>query len=434
MAGPAPGAWLEARNAVEGVVREHSGRVLSSLVRYFGAFDLAEDALQEAIAIALERWPIEGVPRSPPAWIVTAARRRALDRLRRRATRHTKQSEVLLLERLERDDRENIDEDEVLVRDERLALMFTCCHPALSQDAQVALTLRALGGLSTPEIARCFLVSETTIAQRIVRAKNKITAAGVPYRVPEPSELKERLSAVMSVLYLVFNEGYCATAGALVRADLCIEAIRLARILTELLPEEPEAMGLLALMLLQDSRRETRVDERGALVLLEHQDRTRWDRARIEEGTACVRRALAVARVGPYQIQAAIAAVHAESPSPQETDWWQIVGLYSALAVLHPTPVVSLNHAVALAMAAGPAAGLSYIDATGISTPLAGYHLLHSVRADLLRRAGRLEEAIAAYKVAIDLVSNTVERDFLARRLAEIEESRDPLTGALTKS
>lgn len=420
MSARAPGAWLDARRAVEEVVREHTPRVLSGLVRYFGAFDLAEDAMQDAVATALVHWPVDGVPDNPPAWIVTTARRKALDRLRKRTTRRAKQADVLLLERLERDDRENIDEGEVLVSDERLALIFTCCHPSLSQDAQVALTLRTLGGLSTAQIARCFLSPEPTIAQRIVRAKNKITVSRVPYRVPEGDELKERLDAVLSVLYLVFNEGYSATEGALMRADLCVEAIRLARILVQLLPDEPEARGLLALMLLQDSRRAARVDADGALVTLEAQDRALWDAGRIEEGCHLVRAALALARVGPYQIQAAIAALHAEAKQPESTDWWQILGLYSALYALYPTPIVALNRAVALAMAAGPEVGLAQIDASGICDSLSGYHLLHSARADLLRRMGRRVEAADAYVRALSLVSNDAERSFLERRLQEV--------------
>jgi RNA polymerase sigma-70 factor (ECF subfamily) len=407
-----------ARRAVEGVVREHRGRVLGGLVRYLGDFDLAEDALADAVTTALERWPVEGVPRTPPAWIVVTARRKALDRLRKRAVRKVRQEDLLLLERLERDTEE--EPEEIEIPDERLALMFTCCHPALTTEAQVALTLRTLGGLSTPEIARCFLVPEVTLAQRIVRAKGKIASAKIPFRVPERTELPERLSAVLSVLYLVFNEGYSATTGALVRADLCEEGIRLVRILAELLPEEPEVLGLLALMLLHDSRRAARVDEHGALVTLEEQDRSRWDPVRTQEGCALVRQALSMRRVGPYQIQAAIAAVHAEAPNPAQTDWWQIVGLYTALSTLHPTPVVTLNRAAALAMAAGPEVGLAHIEETGISEPLADYYLLHAARADLYRRLGRAEEAASAYRRALDLVSNAVERAFLEQRLASL--------------
>jgi RNA polymerase sigma-70 factor (ECF subfamily) len=399
-------------------VREHRGRVLGGLVRYLGDFDLAEDALADAVTTALERWPLDGVPQSPPAWIVITARRKALDRLRRRAVRRTRQEDLLLLEQLERDTEDET--QEVEIPDERLALMFTCCHPALTPEAQVALTLRTLGGLSTPEIARCFLVPEATLAQRIVRAKGKIASAKIPFRVPDRAELPERLNAVLSTLYLVFNEGYTATQGQLVRADLCEEGIRLVRILAELLPGEPEVLGLLALMLLHDSRRQARVDEHGALVTLEEQDRARWDRARTQEGCALVREALAIKRVGPYQIQAAIAAVHAEARTAAETDWWQIVGLYTALSVLHPTPVVTLNRAAALAMAAGPEVGLAHIEETGIAEPLADYYLLHAARADLYRRLGRTEEASGAYRRALELVSNEVERAFLERRLASM--------------
>lgn len=415
----APGAWLDARRAVEDVVRAHAGKVVAGLIRYLGEFALAEDAFQDAVAIALERWPVEGIPTNPAGWIVTTARHRALDRLRRRATRTAKEPSLALMERLERDTA-GPDSDLPDIPDERLALIFTCCHPALSEDARTALTLRTLGGLSTPEIARCFLVPEPTIAQRIVRAKGKIGEAGIPFRVPGREELPERLGSVLAVLYLVFNEGYTATRGPLVRADLCVEAIRLGRVLVELLPEEPEVEGLLALMLLHDSRRAARIDDRGALVTLEHQDRSRWSPERIDEGRALVRAALIRRRPGPYQLQAAIAAIHAEARTPSETDWWQIVGLYTALHGLHPTPVVALNRAVAIAMAAGPALGLQMMDADEIATPLADYHLLHSGRADLLRRLGRIPEAVGAYRRALELVSNEVERQFLEQRLQEL--------------
>jgi len=411
-----PGAWLDARRAVEGVVRDTSGRVLGGLVRSLGDFVLAEDALQDAVALALERWPVDGVPANPGGWIVVAARRRALDRLRRRATRTRKEAEVLLAERLARE----VDEDVPDIPDERLALVFTCCHPALSEEARVALTLRTLGGLSTPEIARCFLLPEVTVAQRIVRAKRKIQDAGIPFQVPAREALPERLSSVLAVLYLVFNEGYVATSGGLLRADLCDEALRLARILDELLPGEPEVEGLLALLLLTDSRRATRVDATGALVTLDEQDRSRWDRERIAEGSAVVTRALGRRRAGPYQVQAAIAAVHAEAPRAQDTDWWQIVGLYAALEALAPTPIVSLNRAAALAMAAGPEVGLRVLDDEAIAGPLDGYHLLHSARADLLRRLGRHDDAAEHYRRALALVTNDAERRYLERRLAEV--------------
>jgi RNA polymerase sigma-70 factor (ECF subfamily) len=416
-----PGAWLEARRAIEDVVHDASGRVLGALVRSLGDFGLAEDALQDAIAGALERWPVDGVPANPAGWIAVSARRRALDRLRRRSTRFRKQDDVLLVERLAREVEEGEPPD---IPDERLALVFTCCHPALAEEARVALTLRALCGLSTPEIARCFLVPEATVAQRIVRARRKIQDARIPFQVPDREDLPERLSSVLAVLYLVFNEGYTATSGGLLRADLCEEAIRLARIIVELLPGEAEAEGLLALLLLHDSRRLARTDPTGALVTLEHQDRSRWDRARIDEGRALVRRALERRHPGRYQIEAAISAVHAEAERAADTDWWQIVGLYTALHSFVPTPVVALNRAAALAMAAGPELGLRHLDDPSIADPLDGYHLLHSARADLHRRLGNRIEAARHYRRALDLVTNDAERLYLERRLAEV--TRDP--------
>jgi RNA polymerase sigma-70 factor, ECF subfamily len=417
--GPTLGAYVEARRAVEVVVRAHAGKVVAGLIRYFGDFALAEEVFQDAVAVALERWPLDGVPANPAGWIVMTARRRALDRVRRRATFRVKAQEVALLERLERD-AGGPEVDDRDIPDERLALIFTCCHPALSPQAQVALTLRTLGGLSTAEIARGFLAPEPTIAQRIVRAKGKIGQAGIPFRVPERTELPERLGAVLAVVYLVFNEGYATTRGPLVRGDLCAEAIRLGRVLWELMPDEPEVGGLVALMLLQDSRRDARTDASGALVTLEAQDRGLWDRARIDDGTALVREVLSRRRAGPYQLQAAIAAVHSEAATPNDTDWWQIVGLYTALAELHPTPVVLLNRAAAVAMAAGPEVGLRLMAADEVAGPLDGYHLLHAARADLHRRLGQAEEAAACYRRALALVSNEVERSYLEGRLAEV--------------
>jgi RNA polymerase sigma-70 factor (ECF subfamily) len=412
-----PGAWIEARQAVDHVVRDANGRVLGALVRTLGDFTLAEDALQDAIANALERWPVDGVPDNPAGWIVVSARRRALDRLRRRTTRARKEDDVALAEQLAR----QIDAGEPPdIPDERLALVFTCCHPAIAEEARVALTLRALGGLSTPEIARCFLVPEPTVAQRIVRARRKIQDARIPFQVPEREELPERLSSVLAVIYLVFNEGYAATTGGLLRADLCEEAIRLARIIVELLPEEAEAEGLLAMLLLHDSRRAARTDASGALVTLEHQDRSRWDRARIDEGRSLVRHALGRRRPGRYQIEAAIAAVHADAPRAEDTDWWQIVGLYTALHSFVPTPVVALNRAAALGMAAGPQLGVRLLDDPSLSEALDSYHLLHSARADLHRRLGNGEEAARHYRRALELVTNDAERRYLESRLAAV--------------
>ena len=374
--------------------------------------------MQDAFAVAVERWPRDGVPPNPAAWIVTTARNRAIDRLRRDKRLAEKTEALGRLARLEASA-----EDDVLdtsIPDDRLRLMFTCCHPALAVDAQVALTLRTLGGLTTPELARAFVVPEATIAQRLVRAKRKIRDARIPYRVPPDHELPERLRGVLGVLYLIFNEGYLGTSGdALIRLELTTEAIRLARVLAALMPDEPEVRGLLALMLLHDSRRETRTSPSGDLVLLEDQDRTRWDRQRIEEGTALVDEIFRRGRgTGPYAVQAAIAALHAGAARPEDTDWPQIAALYGVLHDLQRTPVVELNRAVAVAMAEGPERGLDLM--APLERELDGYHLFHAARADLFRRLGRAEDAAVAYRRALELTTNEVERRFLRRRLDEV--------------
>jgi len=401
-------------NPVEDIYRKESRRVFATLVRLLGDFDLAEEALHDAFRAALEQWPTEGVPDNPRAWLVSAGRFKAIDNLRRQARFDALDDEHAEQLAAEESGRE-VDE----IEDDRLRLVFTCCHPALAPDAQVALTLREVCGLTTEEIARAFLTPAPTLAQRIVRAKGKIRDARIPYEVPGPKELPERLDAVLRVVYLVFNEGYSASSGAaLTRSDLSAEAIRLARLLIELLPE-PEAMGVLALMLLQESRRDARATADGDLVLLEDQDRARWNRALIDEGVALVERALATRRFGPYSIQAAIAAVHAEAPSAEGTDWPQIVALYDVLLRMDPSPVVELNRAVAIAMRDGPAAGLALVD--GLVEDLDSYHLVHAARADLCRRLGRVREARQSYERALHLARQEPERRFLERRIAELK-------------
>jgi len=403
------------------VVRRESPRVLAGLIRMTGDFELAEEAFQEACARAAANWPEEGLPERPGAWLTTVARRYALDLLRRRRTGALPYDELPEPHPPEPAQPVEDPADISGVEDDRLRLLFTCCHPALAPPAQVGLALRTLAGLSTREIARAFLEPEVTTAQRLVRAKRKIREARIPYEVPRPEVFPERLEAVLAVVYLVFNEGYSATDDpGLLRPDLCAEAIRLGRLLVELLPGEPEARALLALMLLHHARRETRLGEDGVLVPLEEQDRGRWDRAAIAEGTALLDAAMAERRAGPYQIQAAIAALHARAARPEDTDWPQIAALYGALLRLAPTPVVELNAAVALAMAEGPEHGLRWMERLAATEALAGYHLLPAARADLLRRTGRVDEARAAYDQALRLVRNPAERGYLERRMREL--------------
>ena len=394
---------------VERVFRTDSGRAVATLVRFFGDIDLAEEAVQDAFAIAVQRWPEDGIPPNPAAWIITTARRRGIDQVRRESTRHDRQAQAIRMQ--EPDEPRDVGP----VADDQLRLIFTCCHPALAPEVQVALTLRLIAGLQTPEIAKAFLVPEPTMAQRIVRAKKKIKAANIPYRIPSDAELPDRLPPVLAVLYLVFNEGYVASSGeSLIRTDLCEEAIRLTRVLAELMPDEPEVQGLLALMLLTESRRPARCDADGHLVRLPDQDRSLWDSALIEEGRAVVRELLRRNTPGPYQIQAAIAAVHSDAAGADDTAWGQIVALYDQLLVHVPTPVVALNRAIAVAELEGPEAGLALLDALDLPQ----YHLLHAARADLLERLGRTDEAATAYETARSLTENQAERDLLERRQA----------------
>jgi RNA polymerase sigma-70 factor, ECF subfamily len=404
--------------------REESGRILSTLIRLLGDFDLAEEMLQEAYAVALQKWPTEGTPTNPRAWLISTARHKAIDRLRRNQRFERKAEEIAKTSELAT--QPESDQEEEMVADDRLRLIFTCCHPSLPMEAQVALTLRTVCGITTEEISRAFLVPLATMAQRLVRAKGKIREAGIPYRVPSNEELRDRLDGVLLVVYLIFNEGYLASGGdALIRRELCAEAIRLGRVLCDLLPRQGEAQALLGLMLLHDSRRDARVSADGELILLEEQDRSLWHKEQIQEGTELVQGALRRGANGVYALQASIAALHANAKTAQETDWPQIAGLYDVLLRTHPSPVIEVNRAVAVAMARSLEEGLALLDELEKREELKEFHLLPAARADLLRRLSRKNEAAEAYRRALTLATNDIERRFLRRRLVEIESRRE---------
>jgi RNA polymerase sigma-70 factor, ECF subfamily len=416
------GEIAEAQTAVTEAFHAEWGRVVAHVIRVTGDWDLAEECAQDAFAKALERWPRDGIPSSPAGWLKTTARNKALDRLRRKAvgvTKHREEAAISLADK-SGENSEGRTMDDSGVADDRLRLIFTCCHPALAIDAQVALTLRTLAGLTTSEIARAFLVPSKTMAKRLVRAKHKIRDAKIPYRVPAGYTLPERTASVLAVLYGTFNEGYSASEGAdLIRQGLCAEAIRLSRLLAELMPDEPEALGLLALMLLHDARREARVNAAGDLITLEEQDRTLWDAAAIEEACSILDAAVRLGQPGPYQLMAAVAACHATAPSSEATDWFEIAALYDRLAQMIPSPVVALNRAVAVGMAEGPQAGLSLVEQVEENGDLSGYHLLPATRADLLRRLGHNEQAVESYRRAFELAPTDAERRYLAKRIAQ---------------